>query len=93
MPVCLNPTLVMKKLPNVGKNSTTPTFALKVETPENIGKIVSINIETGEYEVGDDLIVTSLKLRSKQPDAALWSERIGFNAVYAVGGTLFRMTE
>jgi len=68
------------------KNSILP----QVETTENIGKIVSINIETGEYEIGDDLLVTSLRLRAKQADAAIWSERIGFNAVYAVGGTLFR---
>ncbi len=76
-----------------GKELYDSNIRPQVETPENIGKIISINIETGEYEIGDDLIVTSLKLRSKQPDAALWSERIGFNAVYAVGGTLFRMTE
>jgi hypothetical protein len=26
----------------------------------------------------------------QQPDAAIWMERIGFNAVYAVGGTIVR---
>ena len=29
-----------------------------VETQENHGKIVSIDIETGDYEIGDDLIST-----------------------------------
>ncbi|NJL80760.1 MAG: hypothetical protein HC917_21685 [Richelia sp. SM2_1_7] len=62
----------------------------QIETAENIGKIVSINIETGEYEIGDDLIVTSRRLREKQADAVIWAERIGFNAVYALGGTLVR---
>jgi hypothetical protein len=62
----------------------------KVETADNIGKMVSINIETGEYEVGEDLIITSRRLQAKQVDAAIWTERIGFNAVYAVGGTLLR---
>ncbi len=71
------------------KNNIRP----QIETAENIGKIVSINVETGEYEIGDDLLLTSLKLRAKQADAALWTERIGFNAVYAVGGTLFRTAE
>jgi hypothetical protein len=32
------------------------SIRLRVETPENIGKIVSINVETGEYEIGDDLL-------------------------------------
>ena len=63
----------------------------KVETPENIGKIISMNVETGEYEIDDDLLITTVRLRSKQADAALWTERIGFNAVYAVGGTLVRI--
>jgi predicted ATP-dependent Lon-type protease len=62
----------------------------KVETPENIGKIISMNVETGEYEIDDDLLITTLRLRTKQADAALWTERIGFNAVYTVGGTLVR---
>jgi hypothetical protein len=62
----------------------------RVEVAENIGKIVSINIETGEYEVGDELVETSLRSHSKHPNALLWAERIGFDAVYAVGGTIIR---
>lgn len=62
----------------------------KVETEDNIGKMISINIETGDYEIGDDLIATSRRVLAKQSDAAIWTERIGFNAVYAVGGTLIR---
>ncbi|RCJ37343.1 hypothetical protein A6770_14525 [Nostoc minutum NIES-26] len=73
-----------------GRELYEKSVRAQVETPENIGKIISINVETGEYEIGDDLVVTSLRLRAKQADAALWAERIGFNAVYAVGGTLFR---
>jgi hypothetical protein len=76
-----------------GKELYDSQIRSQVETPENIGKIVSINIETGEYEIGDDLIVTSMKLRKNNSQAALWSERIGFNAVYAVGGSVFRMSE
>jgi hypothetical protein len=37
---------------------------------------------------GEDLLVPSRSLQAKHPDAALWGERIGFDAVYAVGGTL-----
>jgi predicted ATP-dependent Lon-type protease len=73
-----------------GKELYKNIICHQVETPENIGKIISINVETGEYEIGDDLLATSIKLRTKQADAALWAERIGFNAVYAVGGTLVR---
>ena len=61
-----------------------------VETQENVGKIVSIDIETGDYEVGDDLISTGDRLFARHPGAALYGARIGYNAVYAVGGSLVR---
>lgn len=59
----------------------------QVETTVNIGKLISINVETGEYEIGNDLLVTSRRLQAKQADAAIWAERIGYDAVYAVGGS------
>ena len=62
----------------------------KVEITENIGKLISINIETSDYEIGDDLLVTSRRLQAQQPDASIWAERIGYDAVYAVGGSLVR---
>jgi hypothetical protein len=68
-------------------------LSARVETPENIGKLISIDIETGDYEIGNDLVEIGLKLQAKHPGAALWGERIGFNAVYAVGGTLVRTTQ
>jgi len=85
-----HPRLSSEEIARRGKDLYERVIRAQVETMENIGKIISINIETGEYEIGDDLVVTSRKLQAKQPDAALWGERIGFNAVYAVGGTLVR---
>jgi hypothetical protein len=61
-----------------------------VETDQNIGKIISIDIETGDYEIDDDLIVTGRRLQAKHPDAAIYGKRIGYNAVFAIGGTLMR---
>ena len=57
-----------------------------VETEENIGKICAIDVETGDYLVADDLLEAGLPLHEKHPGAALWSERIGYNAVYALSG-------
>ena len=62
----------------------------RVENEPNIGKIVSIDIETGDYEIGDDPIVTAGRLQSRRAGAAVWTKRIGYNAVYALGGTLTR---
>jgi hypothetical protein len=62
----------------------------QIEAADNIGKIIAIEINTGDYAIGDDLLETSLRLKATHPDAEMWAERIGFNAVYAVGGTLVR---
>lgn len=66
----------------------------QVETEPNLGKIVSIDIETGDFEVGDDTgIASSRRLRARHPDATIWAERIGYDAAYAIGGTLTRTTD
>ena len=61
-----------------------------VETEENIGRIISIDIESGDYEIGEDLISTGDRLFARHPGAALYGARIGYDAVYAVGGSLVR---
>ena len=66
----------------------------KVETAENIGKIISIDIETGDYEIEADLLNAAKRLLARHPGAALWGERIGYDAVYALGaGVLTRTAE
>ena len=59
-----------------------------VETPENIGKQLVIDVETGEYEIDEDGLRASHRLMDKHPGAALYGLRIGFNAVYSIGGVL-----
>ncbi|AFZ58864.1 hypothetical protein H6G54_17425 [Anabaena cylindrica FACHB-243] len=86
------PKLSGEEITKRGKKLYENNIRPLVENTENIGKIISINVETGEYEIGDDLIITSRQLQAKQADAPIWAGRIGFNAVYAVGGTLIRTT-
>ena len=73
-----------------GKELYEKQIRPKVETAGNIGKLISINVETGDYEIGDDLLITSRRLQAKQSDAAIWAERIGYDAVYTIGGSLAR---
>jgi hypothetical protein len=61
-----------------------------VETPENIGKQIVIDVETGDYAIDDNGLAASQRLLSKRPGAPLFGLRIGYNAVYALGGTLRR---
>ncbi len=73
-----------------GEELYEQSIRAKVETEENIGKIISIDIETGDYEVGDDILSVGHRLQARHPDAAIYGKRIGYNAVYALGGTLMR---
>jgi hypothetical protein len=45
--------------------------------PENEGKFVAIDIETGTYEVDSDELAASDRLLSRIPDAQIWLRRIG----------------
>lgn len=47
----------------------------------NDGKIVAIDIETGTFEIADDLLTASKSLSARLPDAQTWFIRIGHPAV------------
>jgi hypothetical protein len=61
-----------------------------VEIPENVGRLLAIDVETGDYNIGDDLILATQPLLEKKANAVLFGIRIGYNAVYALGGALRR---
>jgi hypothetical protein len=56
----------------------------------NRGKIVAIDIETGTFEVADDLLMASKRLSAKVPDAQTWFVRIGHLAVDHFGARSLR---
>lgn len=65
------------------------TIRAKVEQEETLGKLVSIDIETGDYEVGDDQTLDApRRLQARHPGAVIYTRRIGYNAVYALGGVV-----
>lgn len=73
-----------------GQEIYETTLRAALETGDNIGKIVSIDIESGNYEIADDLLLAGRRLQARHPNAKMYGKRIGYNAVYAVGGSLVR---
>ena len=51
----------------------------------NRGRIVAIDIETGAFEVADETLAASRRLRARCPDAQIWCVRIGYPAVHRFG--------
>ncbi len=62
----------------------------EVETPENIGKMVIIDVDTGEYEVDKIGLTAAHSLRARHSDARLYGIRIGYKTAEAIGGVLER---
>lgn len=51
----------------------------------NDGKIVAIDIETGEFEVDETVMGATDRLFDRQPQAQPWTLRVGHSAVYHFG--------
>ncbi|BAZ09837.1 hypothetical protein NIES4071_16500 [Calothrix sp. NIES-4071] len=60
----------------------------KVEQEENIGKMVIIDIETGEYGVDTTGLKSAKILRAKNPTARLFGIKIGYNVAVSFGGVM-----
>ena len=57
----------------------------------NHGKIITIDVETGAYEMVEDVLTASDRLLARSPDAQAWFVRIGARAVHRFGP--HRLTE
>ncbi|MCW6049788.1 hypothetical protein K4039_06755 [Lyngbya sp. CCAP 1446/10] len=85
-----HPALSREQIAQRGKDIYQQRIRTHIETTENIGKIIAIDLNTGEYEIDKDLLAACHRLQAKQPNTITWAERIGYDAVYAIGGTLVR---
>ena len=73
-----------------GKTLYAASIRAKVETPENIGKMVIIDVETGDYELDEYSLEASHRLHAKRPDAPLYGIRIGYSVAESLGGVIER---
>ncbi len=56
----------------------------KVEPALN-GKVIALDIETGEYEVDDDVVPAAHRILDTRPEATLYLGRIGHPALDRMG--------
>ena len=52
--------------------------------PEHKGKIVVIDVKSGDYEIADRHLDADIELRKRRPDAFTWSERVDVPMTYRV---------
>lgn len=66
------------------------TIRAQVEEPVNIGKMVIIDIGTGDFGVDDLGFDSANVLRQKNPNARLFGIRIGYDVAASLGGMMNR---
>ena len=55
--------------------------------PEDEGKLVAIDVTTGNYEIDGRDIDLGMKLLERNPEAFTWMRRVGrYPAVHSIGG-------
>ena len=57
----------------------------KVES-SHYGKVVAIDVNSGEYEIADNVLLAARALRARVPGAEVWCVRVGHDALYRIGG-------
>jgi len=53
--------------------------------PEDQGKVVVIEVESGDFEVDKDGIAADDRLRARHPDALFWFRRVGSPYFFSFG--------
>ena len=59
-------------------------------SPDDIGKLVMIDIESEDFEVDTNEFAAIDRLLERRPDAQTWLERAGYQTVDVIGSTLQR---
>ena len=54
------------------------------------GRIVAIDVDSGDYAVDDMAVTAAERLRARRPDAQVWGVRVGYRGLCHFGGGSFR---
>jgi hypothetical protein len=89
----VSPTHLSKEeVARLGEEIYEKNIRAQVEA-QNDGKILAIDVITGDYEIDDKTLPAADRLRARHPSAILYVIRIGYDAVTSFGGLLPRQTK
>jgi hypothetical protein len=74
----------LDELANLGRN-LFEQHVRPVLRPEDDGKFIAIDIETGDYEIDEDDYAAVRRLQSRKPAADVWLMRAGYPATCRIG--------
>lgn len=67
----------------------------QIETPDNIGKLILLDLDSGDYEIAQDELgfAASALLRERNPSPELFAHRIGYKTATSFCGNMERLPE
>ena len=91
--IALNaPTRPKEEIARLGKEIYERDIQTKVEADHH-GKVVAIDVDSGNWAIGDNVIAATDRLREEHPGAVnVLSERVGYSALRHFGGRPLRIT-
>ena len=88
-----HPRFSYEEIRRIGEELYETKFRPIVETEANKDRIIFIDIETSEYEIGDDFVSPLLRFVLRRPDAAIYTRPISDEEIiYIGGGSITSMT-
>ena len=58
--------------------------------PSEKGKLILIDVESGDYEIDENHFDAFDRLKERQPNAVAYMGRIGYRAAFSLGGRIER---
>ena len=89
----IEPTRPKEEIVRLGKEIYERDIRRQAEADYH-GKVVSIDVDTGSWALGDNVIDATDRLREQRPDAInVLSERVGYPTLYHFGGRPLRSAQ
>lgn len=74
-----------KSVSRRGREIYESSIRSRVE-PEHDGRFLALDVSSGDYEVGDEVLPTSARLKERNPEAEIYLLRVGRRAAFRLGG-------
>jgi hypothetical protein len=75
--------LTKEEIVRIGKELYERDIRLSVEAG-NKGRVVAIDVRTGEFELADDAITSAGQLRARVPEAVIFVVRVGYPTLHRI---------
>ena len=79
-------------LPDVGMQARDLYEKIKsdIETPDNIGKFITFDVVSGDYEISSNYMSATAGVRARHENVQTCTLRIGYRTTFSYGGRMQR---